>query len=95
LRRFAAKLVRTKGTPFGGRQKSGFDATSPRFLLFVTAAYVVAVVLLIVGVPGRGSAGHPIPREDLGWAIVVFALIYVGVVGGLYLRDRLRKRIKT
>jgi len=69
----------------------GYDATKLSFQIFTTIAYLIVVFFIIIGVPWPNSEQTPIPPEDLSYAIPVFILFYIILIGGLYLRDKLRK----
>jgi len=69
-----------------------YDATRFSFLVFTTIAYAVAVLFIIIGVPLRGVTTHPVPREDLPYVIPFFILVYIAIIGLLYLRDRFRNK---
>ncbi len=73
------------------RQRDEFDATKPSVLIGLTIVYAVAVFSIIIGVPWQGVGGTPIPPEDLPVAIPIFIGLYVVVIGGLYLRNKMRK----
>ena len=72
------------------RKENEFDATKPSVLICLTVSYVAIVFFLIIGVPWQGYERTPIPPEDLPVAIPIFILLYIIIVGGLYLRDKLR-----
>lgn len=74
------------------QKSSGYDATNPFFLFIVTIAYIAIVIFIIIGVPMNGMEPEPIPAEDLPVAIPIFIVIYIVVVGGLYLLDKYRKK---
>lgn len=74
------------------RKENEFDATKPSVLLVLTISYVAVVFFLIIGIPWQGSEPEPIPPEDLPVAIPVFILLYILIIGGLFLRDKLKKR---
>jgi len=73
------------------RNENEFDATKPSVLIGLTIAYIAIVFFLIIGVPWRGSDPTPIPPEHLPVAIPIFVIFYIIIIGGLYLRDKLRK----
>ncbi|MEW6664381.1 MAG: hypothetical protein AB1512_04065 [Thermodesulfobacteriota bacterium] len=92
-RRVLKALVRLdENATIERKGRSRYDATRPSFLIFTAIAYAAAVFFIIIGVPLRGVSTKPIPQEDLPYAIPIFILVYVVIVGGLYLRDRLRKK---
>ena len=35
---------------------------------------------------------HPVPKEDLPYVIPLFILVYIAIIGLLYLRDRFRNK---
>lgn len=72
--------------------RSGYDATKPSFLIIVTIAYVAIVFFITLGIPMHGIEPEPIPAADLPYAMPIFIVIYVVVVGGLYLRDKYRMK---
>jgi hypothetical protein len=91
-RKILGKFIRLD--KFDKRQnhnENWFDATKPSVLIWLTISYIAIVFFLIIGVPWQGSGPTPIPPEDLPVAIPIFILFYVIVIGGLYLRDKLRK----
>ena len=71
-------------------RQNEIDLSNPVALILFTAAYIVVIFFLIIGVPWRGSS-TPIPPEDLGVAIPVFIVLYIFIAGGFYLRDKIRK----
>lgn len=73
------------------RKENEFDATKPSVLISLTVAYIAIVVFLVLGVPWMGVDREPIPPEDLPVAIPIFILFYLLIIGGLYVRDRLKK----
>jgi len=73
------------------RNQNSFDATKPSVLIVLTLAYIAIAFCLIVGIPWQGHKPDPIPPEDLPVAIPIFVVIYIVLIGGLYLRDRLKK----
>ncbi|MEE4241793.1 MAG: hypothetical protein V2I36_10005 [Desulfopila sp.] len=74
------------------RKENEFDATKPSVLLWLTICYVLIVCFLIIGIPWQGVGPTPIPSEDLPIAIPIFIILYIVVIGGLYLRDRFKKK---
>ncbi len=92
-KKILGKLIRQK--EFNNKRtgnENEFDATKPSVLIWITIAYIAIVFFLIIGVPWRGSDPAPILPEDLPVAISVFVLLYIVIVGGLYLRDKLKKK---
>jgi len=90
--RIIGKLIRPNA--FGSksrRNENEFDATKPSVLICLTIAYSAIVFFLIIGVPWRGSDPTPIPPENLSVALSIAAIFYIIIVGGLFLRDRLKK----
>ncbi len=90
---FLGKIIRLKELKKKRPRKDQniIDPTNPGTLLLITIAYAVAVFFIIIGVPWHGSESTPIPPEDLPVAIPLFIILYVVVIGGLYLYDKVRK----
>lgn len=73
------------------RNENEFDATRPTVLFWLTIAYVGTVFFLIIGIPLPALDREPIPPEDLPTAITTAVIVYPLIIGGLYLRDKLKK----
>lgn len=73
------------------KDQNEFDATKPVVLFWLTISYIGIVFFLFIGVPWMGVEREPIPPEDLPFAITVAVILYIVIIGGLYLRDRLKK----
>jgi len=92
-RRVLKRFVRVdRSGRFKYKESRRFEATRPSFLIFTTIAYAVAVIFVIIGVPLRGVSTPPVPKEDLPYVITFFILVYIAIIGLLYLRDRFRNK---
>jgi len=90
--RIIGKLIRPDAfNSKSSRNGNEFDATKPSVLICLTIAYIAIVFSLIIGIPWMGSDPTPIPPEDLPAAVSIAAVFYIIIVGGLYIRDRLKK----
>lgn len=73
------------------RSQNTFDATKPSVLFWLTIAYAGIVFFLITGIPLPALDREPVPPGDLPAALTAAVVFYIVIVGGLYLRDRLKK----
>lgn len=74
------------------RNENKFDATRPVVLFWLTIAYMSLAFCLIIGIPWPGLDPEPVAPEDLPVAITVAVFFYIFIVGGLFIRDKLKKR---
>jgi hypothetical protein len=73
------------------RDENEFDATKPIVLFWLTIAYIGLVFFLVTGVNWPGLDRESLPPEDLPTAITIAVIVYPLIIGGLYLRDKLKK----
>lgn len=91
--RILDKLVLPKESRHGKiKNENEFDATRPVVIFWLTIAYIGIVFFLIIGIPLPGLDREPIPAESLPTAITIAVVLYPLIIGGLYLRDKLKKQ---
>ena len=91
-REFLGKLIRIDELERKNiRDENYIDLTKPSVLIWITISYIAILFFVIIGVPWMGSDSTPIPPEQLPVAIPIFIFLYVVVIGGFFLRDKLRK----